>query len=263
MTTDQNHYPSIRHVIMLLLLLILAFAVYFSLTGILLNMPGYTIKDSDLSAVYMVSALILLPFIVYVKKRTDIPGNFSLNFPAIRIMGVLAVLVITLKIIATPFFYSELHFKALNEGNLMINSFDLREPEASTVFKFLHFVILAPIFEEVFFRGQIQTLMMKRYSPAKAIILTSVFFAILHLKPDNLVALFVCGLIFGMVYYRTQSLGAAVFLHFSYNLLDFFSVYKTIIAMDQMFLLNFLAFLLSIVVMSGILIYLGTNPVES
>jgi membrane protease YdiL (CAAX protease family) len=139
----------------------------------------------------------------------------------------------------------------------MLNSFGLKDHDPGTLMNFISMALLAPFFEEIFWRGQIQDLMLRRFSPAKAIILTSILFTIFHLKFDNTIALFICGLIFGIVYHQTHSLGAVIFLHSFLNLLEFGSKYISVNATDEIFLINYLLFILSVIVVIVITRYLG------
>jgi membrane protease YdiL (CAAX protease family) len=78
-------------------------------------------------------------------------------------------------------------------------------------------VVLAPVFEEVFFRGHLQTaltaLLPKRWA---AIVLTSFLFAAMH-GPWMIPPIFALSLIIGYVYERTGNLWVAIGLHVGFN----------------------------------------------
>jgi len=73
---------------------------------------------------------------------------------------------------------------------------------------------LAPLVEEVMFRGFLFPLWAQRRSPATAIVLTSLVFAAGH---PNYVHAFAIGLLLASVYRRTGALRAAIFVHFVGN----------------------------------------------
>ena len=78
--------------------------------------------------------------------------------------------------------------------------------------------IFAPLFEEWLCRGIVlRGLLNSNVSPAKAIIISSVFFAILHMNPWQAVPAFLLGLLFGYVYYKTGSLKLTMLMHCANN----------------------------------------------
>jgi len=74
-------------------------------------------------------------------------------------------------------------------------------------------VIMAPVTEELLFRGIILRGLLSRYRPFTAVLLTSLLFAALHMNPwQSLSALFL-GLLFGWFYLRTGSVALCVLAH--------------------------------------------------
>ena len=88
-----------------------------------------------------------------------------------------------------------------------------------TIFDFLKFVILVPIFEELFFRGIILGSFLKKYSPREAIILSAIIFAIPH--GAGLLGVLLGGLFLGWIYFMTNNLLLSIVAHASVNLLGF------------------------------------------
>ena len=74
--------------------------------------------------------------------------------------------------------------------------------------------VLAPLLEEVMFRGAIQGYIMRRVrSPWLAIVIASLVFGIFHLNPVQVVYATMLGIIFGWMYYRTGSLMSVIVGH--------------------------------------------------
>ena len=72
----------------------------------------------------------------------------------------------------------------------------------------------APIAEELAFRGLLFGALVKRgIRPTWIIIITALAFALFHFEPQRMLVLFVAGLAFGFVRYRTGSTGAAMIAH--------------------------------------------------
>lgn len=78
-------------------------------------------------------------------------------------------------------------------------------------------VILAPFFEEIVYRGIILNGMLKKYSPKKAIVISSLIFGFMHLNLPQGLNAFIIGLIIGTVYYFTKSLYICMLMHAANN----------------------------------------------
>lgn len=77
---------------------------------------------------------------------------------------------------------------------------------------------LVPIAEELLFRGVFQTYLVSRLGAVAGIVLSSLWFALLHVDVALLAPLFVIGLGLGFVRHRYQSIWGAVLLHAVNNL---------------------------------------------
>ena len=77
--------------------------------------------------------------------------------------------------------------------------------------------LLAPVLEEMLFRGIFLRSFLKRYDRATAIVLSSALFGMAHLNLYQFLAGFGLGLLAGWLYERTQSLLPCIVLHASYN----------------------------------------------
>ncbi len=76
---------------------------------------------------------------------------------------------------------------------------------------------LAPVFEEILFRGLVQTELMRAFPAWAAILLSSLGFAAMHGLLFQSLFTFFCGLALGWVYYRTGSLLPGIALHITFN----------------------------------------------
>ena len=86
------------------------------------------------------------------------------------------------------------------------------------VFGILSITIMAPLVEELLFRGAIQGyLHQKGTKPLHAILIASAIFGIVHMNPIQIPFAFAIGTIFGWLYYRTGSLVPGIVGHFINN----------------------------------------------
>ncbi|MCA6065612.1 CPBP family intramembrane metalloprotease [Chryseobacterium sp. RG1] len=87
------------------------------------------------------------------------------------------------------------------------------------VIMFITAVVMAPVFEEIIFRGIMQKgLINKGIEPWKAILFSSVVFGLVHANPWQFVGAVLLGCVLGLVYYKTKSLLLPMLLHAFNNL---------------------------------------------
>ena len=85
------------------------------------------------------------------------------------------------------------------------------------------------LFEEVFFRGTLQQLLVRWWkAPLAAILVTSLFFSIIHLSVYLFASRAILGFILGLLYHRTKNIWVNVIAHFLNNL----------IAVSQLFIMS-------------------------
>lgn len=97
--------------------------------------------------------------------------------------------------------------ESMVNGNLWVN--------------FICVSLYAPVFEEWLCRGIVMRgLLGNGTRPVWAIILSALFFAIIHANPWQAIPAFMMGCLFGYVYYRTGSLRLTMLMHFTNNTLS-------------------------------------------
>jgi len=87
----------------------------------------------------------------------------------------------------------------------------------SPVWLILTGVIVAPLVEEIFFRGFLFQGFRQRYGWIAALLLSSGIFAASHLDPVSFIPTFILGAVLGYVYHRSNSLWPGIILHFLNN----------------------------------------------
>jgi len=137
-------------------------------------------------------------------------NNFS-PLGAVECSLVAAVAVIAVAFVVEPVIYllpemSEVWKKALEalmDGPLWVT--------------LLSVSVFAPFFEEWLCRGVVLRGLLHTTKPVWAIILSSLFFAIIHMNPWQGIPAFILGCLFGYVYYKTGSLKLTMLMHFVNN----------------------------------------------
>ncbi len=93
---------------------------------------------------------------------------------------------------------------------------------------FIVAVIIAPICEELFFRGFLFPAFKKKMTTFSAMFLSSILFAVFHLEPTQLIPLIGIGFILSFVYEKAESLIPSVLLHSLNNLIAIIILFQFI-----------------------------------
>lgn len=88
---------------------------------------------------------------------------------------------------------------------------------ANPVIVIVAVVVVAPIAEEVFFRGVAFGAWAREYGPRRALVMSAVLFAVIHASLSALVPIFVLGLALAAIYWRTRNLASSITLHATFN----------------------------------------------
>lgn len=95
----------------------------------------------------------------------------------------------------------------------------------SPIWLFLVGVVVAPVVEEIFFRGFLFQGFRQKYGWVAAILLSSFIFAAAHLDPVSFIPTFILGSVLAYVYHRSNSLWPGIIFHFMVNAFGLCTVY--------------------------------------
>lgn len=179
------------------------------------------VYDHNFSVLYYTIMHILVglnyvPYIIYLKRKANIRiwDNFALpDFNTL--LNVIIVTTLLSVVIRIPLDYPVDFIKLLMESQIKFRGLDYDDKFPVIVLFFT--VILFPIAEEILYRGLILKQFLKRYSPTKAIILSSLIFSFAHLNIERFFFIFILGLILGIFYYKTNSILVASISHWIFN----------------------------------------------
>lgn len=87
----------------------------------------------------------------------------------------------------------------------------------SLFFLLLLAVVVAPLVEEVLFRGMLLPVLMKKMGPGTAVVISSVLFAGIHQHLPSFVPLFALAVVLAMLYIYSGSLWTSIVLHAVFN----------------------------------------------
>lgn len=134
--------------------------------------------------------------------------------------------------IGLAFSYSFLFFLLTYDNNFensetIHNSVDYYSrfaPGLGFVLMIINLLVLAPISEELSFRGIVYTRSESESSALMPVIVSSLLFGIMHLSVGGILLViggFVMGFVFSFIFYKTKSLYACIIAHSMANLPDF------------------------------------------
>lgn len=195
--------------------------------SVVVALLGYAGADAVPTWVLALSALTLWgPYIgvlMWVSKRQG-SGNFAQDF-AIRFqakdlwgfpLGMASQLLLVV-LVTLPFQWM---FPALfNKEAVEKRANDLFDAAqgAWIVLLFVIVVICAPLVEEIVYRGFIQHNLAVAYGARISLLLTSFWFAAVHLQLAEFPGLFAFALVLGLCFSRTKRLGLSIVTHVSFN----------------------------------------------
>ena len=122
---------------------------------------------------------------------------------------------LSIPLIVAGMFFINLCSEFIGLPDLMQDTF---RAMSRNVFGIISIAIMAPLVEELLFRGAIQAYMLRKgMKPLHAILIASAIFGIVHMNPIQIPFAFAIGLIFGWLYYRTGSIVPGIIGHFINN----------------------------------------------
>lgn len=193
------------------ILLLLFFSLFAGVPMIFLSTLYPKILPKDLMDM-LTYIIIMVAFIFFVyignkNNKTPLSLNYSVKFNINIVLLILFVVSYQVAINIPIVSYLEHLFKA----QLVISH------EKRSVFQLIGIMVVAPVFEEIIFRGIILKGMLIKYKPLTAILVSAMIFALVHGKPIQIASAFGMGLFVSLIFYQTKSLALTTLTHFFFN----------------------------------------------
>ncbi len=215
--SEARAYPRISQAVGLSALLC-AFMIGLSIPvvviGVVLN-SSFATHTATMAVIQLVAATLVLWFGI-----RKMPGGYRAVFSFKPIRAFL-LLPVSLMAIGTHILLSEIdNFTRifLPVPDLVENVFEGLVTAPTSVWgSILALVVVAPITEELLFRGLILRGFLAQYSVRKSVFVSALLFALIHLNPWQFAGAFVVGLIFAWWFVETRSLLPCLFGHALFN----------------------------------------------
>jgi len=94
----------------------------------------------------------------------------------------------------------------------------------SPVTGLLQICIIAPVIEEILMKGFVLGGLKNTYGNLGALFISALLFAILHFNMVQTLSAFVCGIILGLLYIKTNSIPCCIIAHCGYNLISYVAI---------------------------------------
>ncbi|WFR56518.1 CPBP family intramembrane metalloprotease [Anaerocolumna sp. AGMB13025] len=222
----------------------LCFLVIYSLCSTLIE-ALYQGKSSEY--MYLFKRIIQFAlYMIYIRtlhSATQVGLNYPVNFK-------LHHLILSIAVMFSVIVFYENTIQLLIDKYLTISSSLMEEGSTmeAEMFRYpipliLQTCITAPIAEELIIRGYLFKILKRKYTQTTALVICSLFFAILHFDFANTLFYFLIGLILGIVFIKLQSILYCILLHLLINLTAVTSYYAGYEIFEQGF--NLYALLIS------------------
>lgn len=169
----------------------------------------------------IISAILILAWIWFLTNSKF----FSISKTSSKYYFLAAILGFSFAFLQSPlnFFYNEI----FNSNYTIVYNFDLNNILSWNI---ISSVILAPFYEEFFFRKYLQQRLCCHYKPFLGILLASLLFSLIHTPYELLIfenldldfhqayITFFGGLLSGILFYNSKSIGPSIVMHSFWNL---------------------------------------------
>ena len=153
--------------------------------------------------------------------KKDVVGNWAI--PKLKELLLVCMIALT-TFIVYPVANPNNFFNALLDNK--IDFVMLKWPNFHTkgdMFFFLSSILIGPFLEEILYRKIIFSKIKENYSLIVALLFSSFMFSLGHLDFDNFFQLFLLGILYGYVYYKTNSVVCGILFHSLWNLFIHFT----------------------------------------
>ena len=215
--------------------------IYFLFQFILIVLLAYNFitggNDSSLFNEYLkmkqiyitlIIAIIFIPLLINDYKKFKKDKKTKINYFNLILLGII------LSLIYNIFAY---YFNFILKSSLFDNNNNL-------VITLISTGLIGPVIEELMFRGIIYNELKSKYKNMKAILITTIFFAIIHFNIIQTLYALAIGLILIFVYERYKNIKAPIILHMTSNITT--TLFLPILIQNN-FVINYSVFLICLI----------------
>jgi len=213
---STSAYPDIKATVwlffvLLFYMLIIGIAEGFLMAMLDLSRIRLPLLESFLSlTAYIISVFLVIRYAIK-KSRKQSDSSLGISFNKMHSILIPVLVISTLALVVFLERVSTIIPMPVSVQKFFERAF------RKDVFSIITMVLAAPVLEEIFCRGIVLRGLLKNYPPNRAIIISAIFFAAIHMNPWQALPAFFGGLFLGWVYYRTKSVVPGMIIHATIN----------------------------------------------
>ena len=212
----MNNVMSIRSVFSIVVLSVIsAFTVGGIIMGVSASFPEDINKFFLYISFFIGQVIIIVPPIYYliIKKQ---PIFKSLRINTVSLPTLKNTLIFSAGVLILFDTLDRIIHKFIPPPDYIVDLGEIMRPDSTLgyLILFLAVVIVAPIGEEIVFRGFLQKFLENYWKDiTRAILVTSLFFAMIHFNPFWAIQIYLLGVILGFLAWKTKSVIPSILLH--------------------------------------------------
>jgi len=200
-------------------IVVLSVVSAFTVGGMIMGISASSPEQADKLYIYISfffgQGIILVPPLYYltIKKK---PILQSLRINIVSIQTIQYSFIFSLGILIIFDVLDKIIHQFIPTPEYIIDLGQIMQPDSTLgyLFLFLAVVIVAPIGEEIVFRGFLQKFLEDYWKDiTRAVLVTSLFFAMIHFNPFWTIQIYLLGVVLGFLAWKTKSVIPSIMLH--------------------------------------------------
>ena len=180
-----------------------------------LYFPEYSQKTFTFISFIVGQSFMLIPLISFlISKKEPLIKRLRINLVSSETIKLTTMFSIGLIILSDEF--DRLIQVFIPSPNYIVDLNNLLQPESvfGYILLIIAIAIIAPIGEELLFRGFLQQFLEQHWKDiTRAILITSLFFSIIHMNPYWFIQIYILGIMLGFLSWKTNSIFPPLILH--------------------------------------------------
>tara|TARA_Y100000768_G_C23844299_1_gene617696 strand:+ start:20 stop:811 length:792 start_codon:yes stop_codon:yes gene_type:complete len=196
-----------------------AFTAGGIIMGISASSPEHINKLYLYISFFIGQGIIVVPPIYFLTIKKQ-PIFESLRINIVSLNTIKSTLIFSIGVLIAFDTLDRIIHKFIPPPEYIIDLGEIMRPDSTLgyIFLFLAVVIVAPIGEEIVFRGFLQKFLEKFWGDiTRAVLVTSLFFAMIHFNPFWTIQIYMLGVILGFLSWKTNSVIPSILLHIVNN----------------------------------------------